>query len=156
MYGDLGTSPLYLWPSVFYQPPETDDIVGALSLVLWTLTLIVVVKYLVSLFHLSHGRIVPPVQEYHVTEIPTLSACMRLPLNPMQLAVWPYQCTTDISNVHGQHANVVVCAQMIVLNANDHGEGGTFAVRAAVPPAPCELTLQVSVHRQHLMRRLMK
>ena len=48
VYGDLGTSPLYLWPSVFYQTPETEDIVGALSLVLWTLTLIVVVKYVVS------------------------------------------------------------------------------------------------------------
>lgn len=42
-----GTSPLYLWPSVFSSSPSEEDVVGALSLVLWTLTLIVVVKYVV-------------------------------------------------------------------------------------------------------------
>lgn len=43
-----GTSPLYLWPSVFSSEPTAEDVVGATSLVLWTLTLMVVVKYVVS------------------------------------------------------------------------------------------------------------
>ncbi|EIE20093.1 potassium transporter, partial [Coccomyxa subellipsoidea C-169] len=63
VYGDLGTSPLYMWPSIFSSAPSEEDVIGALSLVLWTLTLIVVIKYVA-----------------------------------------------------------------IVLNANDHGEGGTFAI----------------------------
>ena len=44
-----GTSPLYLWPSVFPNGvADAEDVVGACSIVLWTLTLIVIVKYLVS------------------------------------------------------------------------------------------------------------
>lgn len=49
VYGDLGTSPLYVYRSVFvgnlkdYQTPEV--IFGAFSLIFWTLTLIPLVKY---------------------------------------------------------------------------------------------------------------
>ncbi len=44
-----GTSPLYMWPSIFSSAPSEEDVIGALSLVLWTLTLIVVIKYVVRL-----------------------------------------------------------------------------------------------------------
>ncbi len=47
MFDAAGTSPLYLWPSVFTSQPSTDDVIGATSIVLWTLTLIVVMKYVV-------------------------------------------------------------------------------------------------------------
>lgn len=45
IYGDIGTSPLYVFSSTFYSPPSRADIRGALSLVIWSLTVIVTLKY---------------------------------------------------------------------------------------------------------------
>lgn len=45
IYGDIGTSPLYVYSSTFSSPPSYDDLLGALSLIIWTITLIVTVKY---------------------------------------------------------------------------------------------------------------
>ncbi len=49
VFGDIGTSPLYAVDQIFYGPahiPITpDNILGCISLVLWTLTLIVSCKY---------------------------------------------------------------------------------------------------------------
>ncbi|DBB14587.1 hypothetical protein WJX82_006291 [Trebouxia sp. C0006] len=61
--GDLGTSPIYTLSSVFRAPPSEDEVLGAMSIIFWAMTLILLVKY-----------------------------------------------------------------QLVVLNADDHGEGGTFAL----------------------------
>ena len=45
IFGDIATSPLYVFPSVFYQPPSRDDAMGALCLIFWTLTSIGLLKY---------------------------------------------------------------------------------------------------------------
>jgi KUP system potassium uptake protein len=45
IYGDIGTSPLYVFSSTFTSNPSYDDLVGSLSLIIWSLTLIVTVKY---------------------------------------------------------------------------------------------------------------
>ena len=49
VFGDIGTSPLYAFQTVFAAPhgitPQPDRIYGALSLIFWTITLIVTVKY---------------------------------------------------------------------------------------------------------------
>ncbi|KAL9119991.1 MAG: hypothetical protein Q9187_003453, partial [Circinaria calcarea] len=45
IYGDIGTSPLYVYSSTFSSDPSYDDLLGALSLIIWTLTLIVSIKY---------------------------------------------------------------------------------------------------------------
>ncbi|KAL8055728.1 hypothetical protein ABFX02_04G074400 [Erythranthe guttata] len=46
VYGDLGTSPLYVFAGIFSDGiKHEDDILGVLSLILYTLTLIPVVKY---------------------------------------------------------------------------------------------------------------
>ncbi|KAF8251827.1 putative potassium transporter 5 [Wilcoxina mikolae CBS 423.85] len=45
IYGDIGTSPLYVYSSTFLTPPSYDDLLGALSLIIWSLTFIVTVKY---------------------------------------------------------------------------------------------------------------
>ena len=47
IYGDIGTSPLYVYSSTFSSPPSHADILGAVSLIIWTLTIIVTVKYAV-------------------------------------------------------------------------------------------------------------
>ncbi|CAF9942523.1 MAG: hypothetical protein ALECFALPRED_009787 [Alectoria fallacina] len=39
IYGDIGTSPLYVYSSTFSSEPSYDDLLGALSLIIWTLTL---------------------------------------------------------------------------------------------------------------------
>jgi len=43
--GDIGTSPLYVYSSTFSSEPSYDDLLGALSLIIWTITLIVTIKY---------------------------------------------------------------------------------------------------------------
>lgn len=51
VYGDLSTSPLYVYKSIFsgkmqnHQNPDT--IFGAFSLIFWTLTLIPLLKYII-------------------------------------------------------------------------------------------------------------
>ncbi|WOB08069.1 potassium transporter Kup [Piscinibacter gummiphilus] len=48
VYGDIGTSPLYAFKEVFahgHVPLTTDNIFGVLSLMFWTLTIIVSIKY---------------------------------------------------------------------------------------------------------------
>jgi KUP system potassium uptake protein len=50
VYGDIGTSPLYAVNEIFYGHAAVastrDNVVGCVSLVLWTITLVVLVKYL--------------------------------------------------------------------------------------------------------------
>ncbi|KAI4252150.1 MAG: hypothetical protein L6R42_008091, partial [Xanthoria sp. 1 TBL-2021] len=47
IYGDIGTSPLYVYSSTFSSDPSYDDLLGALSLIIWTVTLIVSIKYVI-------------------------------------------------------------------------------------------------------------
>jgi K+ potassium transporter len=46
IYGDIGTSPLYVYSSTFSSDPSYDDLLGALSLIIWAIILIVSVKYI--------------------------------------------------------------------------------------------------------------
>ncbi|KAI9797113.1 MAG: hypothetical protein M1825_006261, partial [Sarcosagium campestre] len=45
IYGDIGTSPLYVYSSTFTSEPSYDDLLGVLSLIIWTLTIVVTIKY---------------------------------------------------------------------------------------------------------------
>ena len=46
VYGDLGTSPLYVFYNTFPDGvDDTEDIIGALSLIIYSLTLIPLLKY---------------------------------------------------------------------------------------------------------------
>ncbi|OCK78778.1 potassium transporter, partial [Lepidopterella palustris CBS 459.81] len=45
IYGDIGTSRLYVYSSTFSSNPSYEDLVGALSLIIWSVTLIVTIKY---------------------------------------------------------------------------------------------------------------
>jgi hypothetical protein len=45
VYGDIGTSPLYVYSSTFTSNPSYEDLLGVLSLIIWTLTLMVSAKY---------------------------------------------------------------------------------------------------------------
>ncbi|EXJ95947.1 potassium uptake protein [Capronia coronata CBS 617.96] len=45
IYGDIGTSPLYVYSSTFTSDPSYDDLLGALSLIIWSLTIMVSIKY---------------------------------------------------------------------------------------------------------------
>ena len=51
VYGDIGTSPLYALRECFYGehavPPNQANVLGVLSLILWSLLLIISVKYLI-------------------------------------------------------------------------------------------------------------
>ncbi|KAL0866442.1 hypothetical protein Bca101_045560 [Brassica carinata] len=46
VYGDIGTSPLYVYASTFTEGiHDEDDIIGVLSLIIYTLTLVALLKY---------------------------------------------------------------------------------------------------------------
>lgn len=46
VYGDIGTSPLYVYSSTFTDGiKDKDDLLGVLSLIIYTLTLIPLLKY---------------------------------------------------------------------------------------------------------------
>lgn len=46
IYGDIGTSPLYVFSSTFTSPPARDDVIGVLSLIIWSLLMMVTLKYI--------------------------------------------------------------------------------------------------------------
>uniref|UniRef100_R7WG78 Potassium transporter n=1 Tax=Aegilops tauschii TaxID=37682 RepID=R7WG78_AEGTA len=57
VYGDLGTSPLYVFPSVVLPGAGERDFLGILSLILWTLTLMSLVKYVLIVLRADdHGE----------------------------------------------------------------------------------------------------
>ncbi len=60
VYGDIGTSPLYALKEVFRHdrvPLTPDNVLGILSLVFWTLTVIVSLKYVVLILRAdNHGE----------------------------------------------------------------------------------------------------
>src|SRR5579859_7050012 len=51
VYGDIGTSPLYALRECFHAhhgvPPTPQNVLGVLSLVVWSLIIIISIKYLV-------------------------------------------------------------------------------------------------------------
>lgn len=52
VYGDIGTSPLYVYASTFTNGiKHVDDILGVLSLIFYTLTLIPLIKYVFIVLH---------------------------------------------------------------------------------------------------------
>ncbi|MCJ1477674.1 hypothetical protein MMC13_006347 [Lambiella insularis] len=55
IYGDIGTSPLYVYSSTFKGPPSYDDLVGVLSIVIWSLTLMVTVKYVLVILRADNN-----------------------------------------------------------------------------------------------------
>lgn len=59
VYGDIGTSPLYTMKQMFfgeYPLSRTPDhIMGGLSLIFWTLTLVISLKYVVLILMADHG-----------------------------------------------------------------------------------------------------
>ncbi|KAI3749258.1 hypothetical protein L2E82_19865 [Cichorium intybus] len=52
VYGDIGTSPLYVYASTFTDGiKHQDDILGVLSIIFYTITLIPVIKYVLIVLH---------------------------------------------------------------------------------------------------------
>ncbi|GFY83010.1 potassium transporter family protein [Actinidia rufa] len=57
VYGDLGTSPVNVLSSIRLSNPTEEDLLGILSLIVWTLTLLVLVKYVFIVLHADdHGE----------------------------------------------------------------------------------------------------
>ena len=49
-----------IWPSIFSSPPEEKDVLGALCLLWWTLTIVTMTKYLfIVLSANDHGEGAP-------------------------------------------------------------------------------------------------
>jgi KUP system potassium uptake protein len=54
VYGDIGTSPLYTFSTVFTSDPTEDQVLGALSVMIWCLILIFGCKYLSLVLMVDH------------------------------------------------------------------------------------------------------
>ena len=55
IYGDIGTSPLYVYSSTFTSAPSHQDLVGVLSIIIWSLTMMVTVKYACVILYADNG-----------------------------------------------------------------------------------------------------
>ncbi|KAI9769478.1 MAG: hypothetical protein M1840_003955 [Geoglossum simile] len=55
IYGDIGTSPLYVYSSTFSSVPSNQDLVGALSIIIWSLFMMVTVKYIFIILWADNG-----------------------------------------------------------------------------------------------------
>ncbi|HEV7914763.1 MAG TPA: KUP/HAK/KT family potassium transporter, partial [Albitalea sp.] len=58
VYGDIGTSPLYAFKEVFahgHVPLTPENVYGVLSLIFWTLTLVVSIKYVVLILRADNN-----------------------------------------------------------------------------------------------------
>ena len=54
VFGDIGTSPIYALTAIFFIiPPTPENVIGMLSLILWTLTMLVTVQYTYLAMHLG-------------------------------------------------------------------------------------------------------
>jgi KUP system potassium uptake protein len=51
IYGDIGTSPLYVYSSTFSSAPSRQDLIGVLSIIIWSLFMMVTVKYVTVILH---------------------------------------------------------------------------------------------------------
>ncbi len=58
VFGDIGTSPIYALTAIFLLiPPTPSNIMGILSLIIWTLTILVTIQYTWLAMHLGkHGE----------------------------------------------------------------------------------------------------
>ncbi|KAL0299644.1 UNVERIFIED_CONTAM: Potassium transporter 6 [Sesamum radiatum] len=57
VYGDLGTSPVNVFSSTRLTNLSEEDLVGTLSLIIWTLTSLVLIKYVFIVLHADdHGE----------------------------------------------------------------------------------------------------
>ncbi|XP_047965619.1 potassium transporter 26-like [Salvia hispanica] len=57
VYGDLGTSPVNVFSATSFTNLREDDLLGTLSLIIWTLTLLVLIKYVFIVMHANdHGE----------------------------------------------------------------------------------------------------
>ncbi|CAF1366893.1 unnamed protein product [Adineta ricciae] len=45
VFGDIGTSPLYVVKTIFDSPPTEHDVIGAIALIVWSLIVVVSLKY---------------------------------------------------------------------------------------------------------------
>src|SRR5512138_1324622 len=54
VFGDIGTSPIYALTAVFLLlPPTPENVMGILSLIIWTMTMLVTVQYTYLAMHLG-------------------------------------------------------------------------------------------------------
>ena len=54
VFGDIGTSPIYTLTAIFLLiPPTPENIMGILSLIIWTLTILVTIQYTFLAMHLG-------------------------------------------------------------------------------------------------------
>ncbi|CAI9781115.1 unnamed protein product [Fraxinus pennsylvanica] len=76
-FGDLGTSPLYVYPSAFTDViKHNDDIIGVLSLIYYTLAIIPLIKYASIELRANDNGDVHSFSHHHVHVCTVYSVCI--------------------------------------------------------------------------------
>ena len=58
VFGDIGTSPIYTLTAIFlFTTPTPGNVMGILSLIFWTMTILVTVQYTFLAMHLGKKEI---------------------------------------------------------------------------------------------------
>jgi KUP system potassium uptake protein len=58
IYGDIGTSSLYVFSSTFLDgPPDYEGLVQVLSVIIWSLAIMVTLKYVFVILHFQHVHV---------------------------------------------------------------------------------------------------
>ncbi|KAL4353088.1 hypothetical protein GQ457_06G029840 [Hibiscus cannabinus] len=87
VYGDLGTSPLYTYTSTFSNGiKHRDDVLGVLSLVLYTLTLLPLIKYVFVVLQATDNGEVSLVPNQQVEDHKVSNYKLELPSKRLRLA----------------------------------------------------------------------
>jgi KUP system potassium uptake protein len=85
VYGDIGTSPLYALRMCFYEAHgiavNTDNVLGVLSLIIWSLILVVTLKYIMFVMRADNEG------EGGILALMALSGRQRPPRNQAQLGI---------------------------------------------------------------------
>jgi len=72
----VGTSPLYTFPNVFSSEPTPLDVLGAVSIIFWTITLITVVKYILIVMNFNDEGEGMPLSDLQTHTSQYISRCM--------------------------------------------------------------------------------
>ena len=51
IYGDISTSPLYVYSSTFPAAPTKENLIGVLSIIIWSLSIMVTIKYILIILY---------------------------------------------------------------------------------------------------------
>ena len=157
VYGDIGTSPMYTLRAIMHgngglQTMESDVIIGALSLIIWTMTLITTVKYvlvamkadnhneggifaLYSLVHRCGAWLIAPAM---IGGAALLADGILTPAVTVTTAIEGLRSIDLVHSIIGDNQGIVVLITILIISALFIAQrAGTSSIGKAFGPIMC-------------------